>query len=91
PETVNRSQEDEAAQAQTVAAQAQGLAQEPPSPGNGVKAPVNPADFIEEDVQDLVEHMLAMTASGQIDMGAYRGERDDSDAEENAPRQMRER
>ncbi len=35
----------------------------------------------EDDVQDLVDHMNDMVASGRIDMDAYRGERNDDDEE----------
>lgn len=78
PETVNVSQEDEAEQAQSVAdGQLQadhdrfGL-----SPSSKVRS-----GDIDDDVQDLVDHMNDMVASGRIDMDAYRGERNDDDEE----------
>lgn len=72
PEAVNREQEDEEAQAQTVA---EASRRERPL-GNSVKAK-GPGDS--GDVQDLVDHMRQMERSGRIDMGAYRGERSDDD------------
>jgi hypothetical protein len=72
PETVNREQEDEEAQAQSVAEAARrerrlGDSTKAPSRGEG------------DDVQDLVDHMRQMERSGKIDMDAYRGERSDDD------------
>ena len=74
PETVNREQDDEEAQAQTVADAARherplGDSSKPPSRGEG------------DDTQDLVDHMNQMERSGRIDMDAYRGERSDDDEE----------
>lgn len=72
PEAVNREQEDEDAQAQTVstdARNAQRLADSDKTPAVGVS----------DDAQDLVDHMRQMERSGQIDMDAYRGERSDDD------------
>lgn len=37
--------------------------------------------YDDDDVQDLVDHMNDMVASGRIDMDAYRGERNDDDEE----------
>lgn len=72
PETVNREQEDEEAQAQSVAEAARrerrlGDSDKAPSRGEG------------DDAQDLVDHMRQMERSGRIDMDAYRGERSDDD------------
>jgi len=78
PETVNREQEDEESQAQSVADKAR-------SRGSDVglqdSEKVKTGD-ISDDAQDLVDHMKHMDTSGQIDMGAYEGERDDDDAAE---------
>ena len=77
PETVNREQDDEGSQAQSVADEALerstgfGLSDTEKAPGGGEG----------EDVQDLVDHMRQMDSSGRIDMGAYRGERNDDDEE----------
>ncbi|WP_432769664.1 MAG: hypothetical protein HEQ22_02665 [Sphingopyxis sp.] len=72
PETVNREQQDEEAQAQDVADAArhsrlQEDSDKSPSNGEG------------DDAQDLVDHMRQMTRSGRIDMDAFRGERSDDD------------
>ena len=76
PEAHNSEQEDEDSQAQTLAEDALR----------------RPGDFILSDSEkvggggelgsgtpDLVDHMNQMTSSGRIDMGAYRGERNDDD------------
>lgn len=80
PETVNVSQDDEPDQAQSVADEAlhgggrdQGLS-DSTKPGSG-------GIDDDDDVQDLVDHMHDMVASGRIDMDAYRGERNDDDEE----------
>jgi hypothetical protein len=39
----------------------------------------NPAQIIPDDEQDVVDHMQQMERSGQIDMDAFRGERNDDD------------
>lgn len=76
PETVNRSQEDEDAQSQTLAAAAGGHDSADFALEDSEKTP---AQGEEDDVQDLVDHMHAMVRSGRIDMDAYRGERSDDD------------
>ncbi|WP_428628570.1 hypothetical protein [Sphingopyxis sp.] len=72
PEAHNREQDDEDAQAQSVAEAAR---KERPL-GDSEKAKTGDAS---DDVQDLVDHMHQMERSGQIDMDAYRGERSDDD------------
>jgi hypothetical protein len=72
PEAINREQDDEEAQAQTVAEAAR---HERPLPESAKVSSGDPSD----DVQDLVDHMRQMERSGQIDMDAYRGERSDDD------------
>jgi hypothetical protein len=82
--TDNREQDDESAQAQTVADDAiRGI------PDARVKneesehgATSNPAQIVADDEQDVVDHMEQMERSGQIDMDAYRGERNDDDESE---------
>ena len=82
--TDNREQDDESAQAQTVADDAiRGI------PDARVKneesahgGTTNPAQIVADDEQDVVDHMEQMERSGQIDMGAYRGERNDDDESE---------
>lgn len=78
PETDNSEQEDEDAQAQTVAEDAKGLATSPDGLSDTEK--VNSGDET-DDAQDLVDHMKQMDRSGQIDMSAFRGERNDDDEE----------
>ena len=72
PETVNREQEDEEAQAQSVAEAARNAR----PIGDSVKAPSRDET---DDAQDLVDHMRQMERSGRIDMDAYRGGRSDDD------------
>lgn len=76
-----QSQDDEDAQAQTVADDAiRGLANDPvmneDSEHGGT---TNPAQIIPDDQQDVVDHMQQMERSGTIDMDAFDGERNDDD------------
>ena len=75
PEARNREQDDEDAQAQSVAEAARREARLEDSD----KKPNGDAS---DDVQDLVDHMRQMERSGRIDMDAYRGERSDDDEED---------
>ena len=78
PETVNREQEDEEAQTQTVADEALGR-----GPAFGLGDSEKPEGGIENPAMpDLVDHMHHMLTSGRIDMSAYRGERSDDDVED---------
>ena len=75
PEAHNREQDDEEAQAQSVAEAARN------------ERPLEDSDKVSsgddsDDVQDLVDHMNQMEGSGVIDMDAYRGERSDDDEDE---------
>lgn len=75
PEALNREQDDEEAQAQTVAEAARR------------ERPIEDSDKARsgdetDDVQDLVDHMHQMERSGRIDMDAYRGERSDDDKDQ---------
>jgi outer membrane biosynthesis protein TonB len=79
PETVNVSQEDEAEQAQSFTEAARDRDNRDPGPSDSTKVP---SGNEEDDVQDLVDHMKDMLASGRIDMGAFRGERNDDDEED---------
>ena len=75
PEAFNREQEDEEAQAQSVAEaarRARPLQDSEKTPARGDS----------DDIQDLVDHMRQMERSGLIDMDAYRGERSDDDEED---------
>jgi hypothetical protein len=73
PETHNSEQDDEDAQAQTVADQAQALRKGDPTSSIKVGG---------GDSQDLVDRMRDMESSGRIDMGAYDGEENMDDNEE---------
>lgn len=75
PEALNREQQDEEAQAQSVAEAARREARLADSD----KARSGDAS---DDVQDLVDHMRQMERSGRIDMDAYRGERSDDDEDD---------
>lgn len=82
--TDNREQDDESAQAQTVANDAirgfpDARVKNEESEHGGT---TNPAQIVADDEQDVVDHMEQMERSGQIDMGAYRGERNDDDESE---------
>lgn len=79
PETVNGEQDDEDAQAQSVAEEAQGRA----STGLGLKDSEKVKGGIkdEDDITDLVDHMNQMTSSGTIDMSAFNGEETMDDLE----------
>ena len=72
PEAVNREQDDEEAQAQSVAdaARTETPLADSYKPKTGDET---------DDVQDVVDHMHQMERSGRIDMDAYRGERSDDD------------
>ena len=75
PEARNREQDDEAAQAQSVAAAARRevrLEDSDKKPGGDAS----------DDAQDLVDLMRQMERSGRIDMDAYRGERSDDDEDD---------
>ena len=76
PEAHNSEQDDEGAQAQTVADEA--LRARGESVSDSEKVPGgDPGD----GVPDLVDHMNQMASSGRIDMSAFRGERSDDDEE----------
>ena len=78
PETVNDEQEDEAAQAHEVAAEARDAA----TGGLGLEDSEKVPSCDEgDDVPDLVDHMIQMDRSGRLDFDAYRGERNDDDEE----------
>ncbi|MBB6425819.1 hypothetical protein [Sphingopyxis sp. JAI128] len=75
PEARNREQDDESAQAQSVAE----AARRETRLEDSAKKPSGDAS---DDVQDLVDHMRQMERSGRIDMDAYRGERSDDDEDD---------
>jgi hypothetical protein len=75
PEAHNREQDDEEAQAQSVAEAAR---HDRPQEDSDKVSSGDASD----DVQDLVDHMNQMERSGVIDMDAYRGERSDDDEDD---------
>lgn len=80
PETVNSEQEDDGAQAQTVAEEAIACATSVLGEQDlGVRAQGQGDNS--GSMPDLVDHMKQMVSSGVIDMSAYRGERNDDDEE----------
>jgi hypothetical protein len=79
PELVNREQEDEAAQTQTLAGEA--------IDGSAARFGLSDTEKVgggidDIDTPDLVDHMHQMVTSGRIDMSAYRGERNDDEEDE---------
>ncbi|KTE22394.1 hypothetical protein ATE67_00080 [Sphingopyxis sp. H050] len=75
PEAINREQEDEEAQAHSVAEDAR--RERPLGESRKPKA-----RYEDDDTEDLVDHMRQMERSGRIDMDAYRGERSDDDEDD---------
>lgn len=73
PETHNDEQDDERAQAQTVAGQAEALTEHSASPTESTKGP-NKSGVMGDSTQDTVDHMRDMESSGRIDMAAFDGE-----------------
>jgi hypothetical protein len=78
PENENAEQDDEDAQAQTLANEAVGRSPDDFGLGDTQKDEDN-SDFA--DTQDLVDHMNQMVSSGRIDMSAFRGEPNFDDEE----------
>lgn len=82
PEAYNAEQDDEGAQAQTVAEDARDRSAFFEGGDSRHGGRTNPAQITADDEQDVVDHMQQMERSGRIDMGAYRGERNDDDESE---------
>ena len=80
PELHNAEQDDEPAQAQTVAQQA-GIKDAEASPLDSVK-PDDQGEVMDDSSQDLIDRMRDMEQSGRIDMDAYRGEPNLDDEDE---------
>jgi len=78
PETANPEQEDEGAQAQSIADEAAGRSTDDFGLDDTEKGP---GEIEGDEGQDLVDHMRQMESSGTIDMSAFRGERNDDDEE----------
>ena len=82
PEAHNQSQDDSGEQAQTLADEALGRGSDF---GDGDSEKPEYAGFSDTDddsTPDLVDTMNQMVSSGHIDMGAFRGERNDDDEED---------
>lgn len=77
PESLNREQQD-ADQAQDVADDAR----RPASGHDSVRGPADRTQILPDDRPDLVETMNAMVRSGHIDNGAYAGEPQHDDEED---------
>jgi hypothetical protein len=76
PEAHNSEQDDEGAQAQTLAEEALHRR------GEGLSDTEKVSRGEPDDgTPDLVDHMNQMASSGRIDMSAFRGERSDDDEE----------
>ena len=73
PEAHNSEQDDEQAQAQTIADQANALRKGDPTASVKVGT---------TEVPDLVDHMRDMESSGRIDMSAFEGEPNMDDEDE---------
>lgn len=83
PENYNSEQDDERSQAQTVAGDAmRSNADNQSGEASEHGGATNPAQIDADDAQDVVDHMNQMQRSGRIDLGAYRGERNDDDQPE---------
>ena len=81
PELRNDRQDDEQWQTQTLADEAlQGEARRA-SPLDSLKDD-NDSGIMDDSTQDLIDHMRDMEQSGRIDMGAYLGEPNHSDNED---------
>ncbi len=81
PEAHNVEQDDEAAQAQTLAGEALARARAGAGEGGETEHAGDDADAPGGGTPDVVDHMKQMVSSGRIDMGAFRGERSDDDEE----------
>lgn len=83
PEAHNAEQEDEAAQAQTLADDSiRGFSDRQSGAESEHGGSTNPAQIGANDAQDVVDHINQMERSGRIDMDAYHGERNDDDEAE---------
>ena len=78
PEAHNQEQDDEGAQAQTLADEVLGRRRDFAMSDS---EKVGGGDLLGANTPDLVDHMNQMASSGRIDMSAFRGERSDDDEE----------
>jgi len=84
PDADNAEQEDEGAQAQTVAQDAE-IAQTDLSEDSERGGRDDPAQLIPNDMPDLVEQMRGMVESGRVDMNAFEGEENMDDEDGSIP------
>lgn len=82
PEAHNKSQDDAGEQAQTLADEALGRGSDFGAGDSEKPAYTGFSDTDDDSTPDLVDTMNQMVTSGHIDMGAFRGERNDDDEEE---------
>jgi hypothetical protein len=82
PEAHNQSQDDAGEQAQTLADEALGRGSDFGAGDSEKPDYTGFSDNDEDSTPDLVDTMNQMVSSGHIDMGAFRGERNDDDEED---------
>ena len=82
PEAHNGSQDDEPEQAQTLADEALGRSSDFDYGESEKPEYDSVSDSDGDSTPDLIDTMNQMISSGRIDMGAFRGERNDDDEED---------
>ena len=82
PEAHNQSQDDAGEQAQTLAHEALGRGSDFDTGDSEKPEYTGFSDTDGDSTPDLVDTMNQMVSSGHIDMGAFRGERNDDDEED---------
>ena len=82
PEAHNQSQDDAGEQAQTLAEEALGRSSDFDTGDSEKPEYEGVSDTDGDSTPDLVDTMNQMVSSGHIDMGAFRGERNDDDEED---------
>ena len=82
PEAHNKSQDDAGEQAQTLADEALGRGSDFGDGDSEKPEYTGFSDTDDDSTPDLVDTMNQMVSSGHIDMGAFRGERNDDDEED---------
>ncbi|WP_260928695.1 hypothetical protein [Novosphingobium sp. 9] len=81
-ENTHTEQDEQDTQAQAMSEEARG--REPTNAAldeDSEKGPSNRGAVVDEDEEDLVDHMIQMDRSGTVDMSAYRGEETMDDLE----------
>lgn len=99
PEAHNQGQDDEQAQAQSLADEILAARGQGDAARNDAETPVDgllsdsvkpTVGDVQDDVPDMVDRMNQMETSGHIDNDAYRGERNDDDEEGSLGREKSE-